>query len=108
MDSGQRDFVRRVLAAYLATPGTGGVIRGPDRVLAAQFHQRGVPLAAIENALVLAAARRLARDPAAPPLPLVRSLAYFVPVIEEVLASPTNPTYFEHVRRTLQRFLTRP
>ena len=67
------------------TPGTTGTVRRPDRLLAAQLHQRGVPLAAVENALVLAAARRLIRPADAPPLGTIRSLAYFLPVIEEVL-----------------------
>jgi len=99
------EFVRRALAAYRTTPGTCGVVRRPDRELAAQLHQRGVPLAAIENALVLAAARRLARLPGAPPLPVVRSLAYFIPVIEEVLQMGVGPEYFDHVRRSLLRLL---
>src|ERR1017187_4690384 len=53
----QRDYVRRLLDVYRVTPGTCGVVRRPDRVLAAQLHQRGVPLEAVENAFVLAAAR---------------------------------------------------
>jgi len=39
-------------------------------------------LIAVENALLLAAARRLFRDSNATPLGLIRSLAYFAPVIE--------------------------
>ena len=103
MDLDLPEFVRRALTAYRTTPGTCGVVRRPDRELAAQLHQRGVPLAAIENALVLAAARRLARAPGGPPLPMVRSLAYFLPVIEEVLQLRVGPEYFDHVRRTLLR-----
>jgi hypothetical protein len=41
--------------------------------LAAQLHERGVPLMAIENALVLAAARRLARPAGSTPLGTIRS-----------------------------------
>ena len=54
----QREYIRRLLEAYRATPGTAGVVRRPDRLLAAQLHERGVPLEAVENALILAAARR--------------------------------------------------
>src|ERR1022692_2061542 len=54
----QRDYVRRLLDAYRATPGICGAVRRADRALAAQLHQRGVPLEAVENAFVLAAARR--------------------------------------------------
>ena len=59
MDSAE--YVRRVLDAYRATPGACGVVRKPDRVLAAQLFARGVPVTVVEQALVLAAARRLAR-----------------------------------------------
>ena len=56
---GQEEYIRQVLEAYRKTPGTAGTIRRPDRVLATQLYQRGVPVSVIENAFVLAAARRL-------------------------------------------------
>ena len=99
----QEEYVQRVLAAYRSTPGTTGTLRRPDRLLAAQLHERGVPLMVIENALVLAAARRLFRRPDSPPLGTIRSLAYFSPVIEEVLTLPVNPTYFQYLRYKLHR-----
>jgi hypothetical protein len=99
----QRDYVRRLLDAYRLTPGTCGAVRRPDRVLAAQLHQRGVSLEAVENALVLAAARRLLRPAGAAPLGTIRSLAYFSPVIEEVLQLHVSQEYFQHLRHKLQR-----
>jgi hypothetical protein len=99
----QRDYVRRLLDAYRLTPGTCGAVRRPDRVLAAQLHQRGVSLEAVENALVLAAARRLIRPAGAAPLGTIRSLAYFSPVIEEVLQLHVSQEYFQHLRHKLQR-----
>src|SRR5580704_218307 len=99
----QSDYVRRLLDAYRTTPGTCGAVRRPDRLLAAQLHQRGVPLEAVENALTLAAARRLARPADAPPLGIIRSLAYFSPVIEEVLHLPVGPEYFRHLRSRIAR-----
>ena len=99
----QHEYVRRLLEAYRATPGTCGAVRRPDRLLAAQLHERGVPLEAVENALILAAARRLARPADAPPLGAIRSLAYFSPVIEEVLQLQVGPEYFQHLRHKLQR-----
>lgn len=79
------------------------MVHRPDRILAAQLHERGVPLAAVENALTLAAARRVMRPADAPPLGAIRSLAYFAPVIEEVLQLTVGPEYFQHVRAKLQR-----
>ena len=105
MDDGgkQGEYIRQVLDAYRKTPGTMGTIRRPDRVLVAQLYQRGIAVAVIENAFVLAAARRLMRPDDAPPLGTIRSLAYFLPVLEEVLDMRVSPEYFQHVRRKLER-----
>lgn len=100
---GRKDYVRKVLQAYRNTPGTCGNLRRPDRMLALQLYQRGVPLSKIENALVLAAVRRLIRPADAPPLTAVRSLAYFLPVIEEVLETEVGEEYFQYARQKLQR-----
>ena len=98
----QQEYVRQVLAAYSSTPGTTGRIGRPDRLLAAQLYLRGVPLTVVENALVLATARRLLREPAAPPLTTIRSLAYFLPVIDEVLQLPVSPDYFQYLRQKIK------
>ncbi|HKV53883.1 MAG TPA: hypothetical protein VJN94_04505 [Candidatus Binataceae bacterium] len=95
------EYVRRVLDAYRTTPGTCGVIRKPDRAFALRLHARGVPLVAIENAFVLTAARRMARPADAAPLGIIRSLAYFSPVIDEVMASTVSQTYYDHLRHRL-------
>jgi len=100
---GQEEYIRQVLEAYRKTPGTMGTVRRADRMLAAQLHQRGVAVSAIENAFVLAAARRLMRPPDALPLSTIRSLAYFLPVIEEVLGMRVSPGYFQYIRRKLER-----
>jgi hypothetical protein len=100
---GCEDYVRQVLEAYRNTPGTSGHVRRPDRLLAIELFQRGVPLEKIEKALVLAAVRRMIRPAEAPPLALVRSLAYFLPVIEEVLEMKVSEEYFLYLRQKLQR-----
>src|SRR6516162_8560783 len=93
-DGSQKEYIRQVLEAYRQTPGTMGTVRRADRILAAQLYQRGLSVKVIENALVLAATRRLIRPADAPPLGAVRSLAYFLPVIEEVLELRVSPDYF--------------
>ena len=72
----QGDYVHRLLAAYRATPGTSGAVR------------------------------RVIRPAAAAPLGTVRSLAYFLPVIEEVLQLNVGQEYFQHLRHRLQRAAT--
>jgi hypothetical protein len=105
MDDGrsQEDYARQVLEAYRKTPGTMGTVRRADRMLAAQLYQRGVAVSVIENAFVLAATRRLMRPADAPSLGTIRSLAYFLPVIEEVIGLRVSPDYFQHIRRKLER-----
>ena len=102
-DDGQESYIRQVLEAYRQTPGTMGTVRRADRILAAQLYQRGLSLKVIDNALVLAAARRLIRPADAPPLGTIRSLGYFLPVIEEVLHLRVTPDYFDYLRHKLER-----
>jgi hypothetical protein len=103
---GQQEYIHQILEAYRKTPGTAGTVRRPDRVLATQLYRRGVSVSVIENAFVLAAARRLMRPDNALPLGTIRSMAYFLPVIEEVLGMRVSPEYFQHVRRKLERIAT--
>ena len=105
MDQGlsQQEYVHQVLEAYRKTPGTTGTVRRADRTLAAQLYQRGLSVKVIENALVLAATRRLIRPADAPPLGTIRSLAYFLPVIKEVLLLRASPDYFDYLRHKLTR-----
>src|SRR3954449_9469275 len=103
MDSAE--YGQRVLAAYRATPGACGAVRKPDRAFALALFARGVPLDAVENAFVLAASRRVVRRPNAPPLGIIRSLAYFGAVIDEVLESSVGPEYYRYLRLRLPHWL---
>lgn len=104
--SGREDYVREVLEAYRRTPGTCGKSHKQDRLLALQLYQRGISAKKVQDALVLAAVRRMIRPADAPPLTIVRSLAYFLPVIEEVLEMEVGEEYFQYARQKLQRLCT--
>jgi hypothetical protein len=54
----------------------------------------------------LATVRRCLRDPALPPLSPIRSLHYFVPLLEEVQATPLAPEYVQYLRGKLATFIT--
>lgn len=97
------EYVRQVLDAYRSTPGVAGVVRRADRLFAAQLHERGVAFETVANAFVLAASRRLMRPAGAAPLGTIRSLAYFSPVIDEVLESNVSSQYFDYLRHRLGR-----
>jgi hypothetical protein len=100
----RQEYVRRILDAYRATPGTTGHVRSEDRRLAGQLYDRQVPLSAVEDAFVLATARRLLRPEDAPPLGPVRSLHYFMAVINEVLDLKVSRDYFCYLRGKIEEF----
>jgi hypothetical protein len=106
----KKDYIRSVLDAYRRTPGTTGAVRRNDRILAAALYDRGVSVTVIENALILAASRRIFRHPDAVPLQPIRSLHYLLPVIEEVLRLRVAPDYFRylqfHINRILKKSIT--
>ena len=99
------EFVRKILAAYRRTPGTTGTVRREDRLLAADLYERGVPPRDIENAMVLAAARRLLRPPDSTPLGPIRSLHHFLAVIDELLDLHVSPDYFHYLRQRIEAFI---
>jgi hypothetical protein len=101
--SDPRQFIKQLLELYVHTPGTLGRVRREDRRLAAELHGRGVSLQIIENAFLLATARRCLRAQDGPPLAPVRSLAYFVPVIEEVIATPLPDGYGDYLKHKLRK-----
>jgi hypothetical protein len=106
----KKDYIRKVLDAYRRMPGTTGAVRRNDRLLAAVLYARGVSLTTVENALILAASRRIFRPPDAVPLQPIRSLYYLLPVIDEVLQLRISQEYFRylqfHIDRVQQKNIT--
>jgi hypothetical protein len=66
--------------------------------LPAEIYDRGISLDTIETAFLLAIARRTQRDPQQPTLPAIRSLAYFLPLLEEAQQLSSNPGYLDYLR----------
>lgn len=92
-------YVRIVLALYCGLPHTAARRPSPsDRRLAAQLFDQGIALVTVEAAFLLAIARRAGRPPDLPPLPLVRSLGYFLPVVEELRLNPPDLRYLTYLR----------
>jgi hypothetical protein len=102
-DPGAANYVATVLNLYLQLPETPLRANAQDRMLARQLQDRGVALPVVEAAFLLASARRLARPTDVPPLSPIRSLAYFQPVIEEILSNPLPNGYVEYLRLKLQQ-----
>jgi hypothetical protein len=101
--TGRSSRVCTVLQLYQQHPETPALPSSRDRLHAHQLQQRKLPLTLIETAFLLGSLRRLLRPPGAS-LVLDSSLAYFGPVIEELLHNPVPDTYVEYLRRKMQPF----
>ena len=100
-------YVAAVVMAYVELPETPLSANIQDHRQARRLHDRGIPLRIVESALLLASLRRLVRPVDLPPLPPIRSLAYFQPVIDELLVHPMPDNYLEYLRLKLNRIAAR-
>jgi hypothetical protein len=94
-------YVARLLAQYQKLPGTLGRVLRDDRKTALALHARGVTFATVQNAFVLATARRTFRSDAAR-LEAIRALRYFLPVVQEIVQEPPLPEYLDYLRLRLR------
>jgi hypothetical protein len=78
-------YRQTLLDLYLRLPDTPCRVSRHDVRLVHQLWERDIPLTTAETALLLACVRRASRRPDAIPLGPIRSLHYFLPVIEELL-----------------------
>jgi hypothetical protein len=101
-------FVAAVLNLYLDLPDTPIRYHSSDQALAQRLHQQQVPLPVIEAAFLLASLRRILRPPELKPLPRIRSLAYFQPVIDELLEQPLPDSYLHYLRLKLRSASSNP
>ncbi len=95
-------YVRRVLDSYARTPTCAGRVRREDRRLAHRLFDQRIPLRLVEAALLLAAARRLYRDNENGPLGPIRSLHYFLPLLDEIRQQAVDPGYFDYIERKVR------
>ena len=96
-------YVAAVIVWYVQLPDTPLCANLQDQRQAKRLHDRAVPLPVIESALLLASLRRMVRPADAAPLPPIRSLAYFQPVIDELLEHPAPANYLEYLRFKMLR-----
>lgn len=95
-------YIASVTTLYADLPDTPLRPSLTDQALARKLHQDAVPLSLVESALLLATLRRHARASDLPPLPKVRSLAYFLPVVAELQQQPLPDGYLAYLRLKLQ------
>ena len=108
IDSDPALYVAAVLTLYVDLPDTPLRASIPDQRQARIWFDRGVPLEVVQTALLLACLRRMVRPTDVPPLPRMRSLAYFQPVIEELQHHPAPGGYLQYLRLKLRGIVANP
>ena len=91
-------YRQTLIDLYLRLPDTPRRLSRLDLRLVRQLWERQIPLTTVQTAFLLASSRRAARRPDATPLGPIRSLHYFLPVIEELLAKPVPDSYLAYLR----------
>jgi hypothetical protein len=94
-----------VIGIYLDLPDTPVHVSLSDRQQARRWCECGVPLRTVETALLLGSLRRLLRPAEAPRLAPIRSLAYFQPVVEELLPMPVPDGYCAYLQGKMKAYL---
>ena len=96
------EYADAVIKLYLQLPETPLKPTANDRQTAESLRARRIDQKAVESALLLGTIRRLSRSPDMPPLSPIRSLAYFLPVIEEILFNPVPDDYLGYLRKKVE------
>lgn len=94
-------YVAALLERYRRLPGTLGRVLRDDRHTAATLHDRRIELDVVHQAFVIAVARRaFSTDPDS--LDAIRTLRYFLPVVDEILQHPPDSDYLLHLQHKLR------
>ena len=99
----EAEYIAAVLTLYADLPDTPLRPNPSDQSTAGKLFADAAPLPLVESALLLGTLRRLTRPAGLPPLPKIRSLAYFLPVIEELRLQPLPDGYLDYLRLKLRR-----
>ena len=99
--SAERAYVDRVRRLFAGASCVQGTFTPSDARLAAAWHARGIAIETVRRAWLLGCTRKsfsLIDRPSAAP---IRSLRYFAPLLEEVLAEDFPPDYWAHLQINL-------
>ena len=96
-----RDAVRE---AFIAVGCTQGLFRPSDEATTRHFYERGIPLAVVEEALLLGATRKYVSRLNGGSPDLITTLHYFEPLVEEILDQPLPSGYRPYLQRKLDQY----
>ena len=98
-------YVESVREYFLSFGCVSGTFSAADQQIAQRLYERAIPLAVIENAMLLGVCRKYicwlnqqSREP-------IQTLRYFQSVISEVQAQPLPPGYAAYLRQKIQQLV---
>jgi len=98
----EQDFVDTILKMYLALPETPDRFNSNDSFVAKAWFEQGISILQVQQAMTLAQIRRGFRRSDDLPLNPIRSLHYFVPIIQELQSQPMDEKYFRYLQSKLK------
>lgn len=99
----QKAYVDSVRECFLALGCGSGQFGAGEAVTASNLHRRGIPLAVIEDAMLLGACRKYISWIEGHALEPIRSLAYFEALITEVREIPFPPGQSAYLRKKVKQ-----
>jgi hypothetical protein len=100
----QKAYVESVRDCFLALGCGSGKFGAAEAATARKLHRRGIPLAVIEQAMLMGACRKYMSWFEGRALEPIQSLAYFEPLIAEAQANPLPPGYSSYLRKKAKQF----
>jgi hypothetical protein len=94
----QMAYVKSIRECFLNLGCTGSHFNAADVTAVCELHRRGIPLAVIENAMLMGACRKYSSWLEGQALEPIQSFSYFSSLIDEIQEKPLPSGYSEHLR----------
>jgi hypothetical protein len=99
----QRDYVASVRELFLALGCVGASFGPADEAIARDMQRQAIPLAILEQAMLMGACRKYSSWIEGRAMEPIRSLAYFKDVVVEILEKPFPPGYDGYLRKKVKQ-----
>ena len=103
VSSEQKAYLDAVRECFLTLGCTSGKFGAAEIETANKMHQRAIPQAVIEDAMLTGACRKYSSWLSGEALEPIRSLAYFEQLITEIQAQPLPPGYSAYLRKKVKQ-----
>jgi hypothetical protein len=100
----QKTYIQSVRECYLALGCGSGRFGAAEAAAARDMQRRGIPLAVIEDAMLMGACRKYSSWFEGRALEPIRGLSYFEPLIAEIQENPLPAGYSGYLRMKVRQF----